>query len=88
VTGSYTLLKTEILAARWGAGGGDSAVPGGSGVDSQAGQLGFRVGFDRRGKASLNVSGVFRGSILDVEPTYGAAAASIATPAMRMWGSA
>jgi outer membrane receptor protein involved in Fe transport len=26
----------------------------------------------RRGKASLNVSGVFRGSILDVEPTYGA----------------
>ena len=34
----------------------------------------------RRGKASVNVSSVFRGSILDVEPTYGATAGLFRNP--------
>jgi len=72
VTGSYTLLKTEILALDGAPGVGTPPFQVGQELIRRPANSGSVSASIRRGKASLNVSGVFRGSILDVEPTYGA----------------
>ncbi len=72
VEGSYTLLKTEILALNGAPGLAQPPFQVGQELIRRPANSGAVTASIRRGKASINVSGVFRGSVLDVEPTYGA----------------
>ena len=72
VNGSYTLLKSEILSLNGDPGVGPRPFQVGQELIRRPANSGAIAASIRRGKASLTVSSVFRGSVLDVEPTYGA----------------
>jgi outer membrane cobalamin receptor len=74
VTGSYTALKSEILSLNGAPGVGTPPFQVGQELIRRPANSGTLTASVRRGKATLNVTGVFRGSVLDVEPTYGASA--------------
>jgi outer membrane cobalamin receptor len=80
VNGSYTLLKTEILSLDNDPGVGPTPFQVGQKLIRRPANSGAVTASVRRGQASFNVSGVFRGSILDVEPTYGATAGLFRNP--------
>ncbi len=71
VSGSYTLLKSEILSLR----GSDAAPapfqPGQELVRRPANSGALAASFTR-GKIAVDLTGYFRGSVLDVEPSLGA----------------
>jgi outer membrane cobalamin receptor len=73
VTGSYTLLETRILSLD----GSDHAAPPGYQVGQpltrRAKNAGSLVATVTRGRASLDLTGYFRGRALFEEPTLGAA---------------
>jgi outer membrane cobalamin receptor len=73
VTGSYTLLETRILSLD---GSDDAAPPGyqvGQPLTRRARNSGSLVATVTRGRASLDLTGYFRGRALFEEPTLGAA---------------
>jgi len=74
VNASYTALKTEIQSLNGDPGVGTPPFQVGQELLRRPASSGAITASVQRGKASVNVSGVFRGSILDVEPTYGATA--------------
>ncbi|HUP03313.1 MAG TPA: TonB-dependent receptor [Bryobacteraceae bacterium] len=71
---SYTALKTEILSLNGDPGVGNPPFQVGQELIRRPANSGALAASLRRGKATIDVTGVFRGSILDVEPTYGATA--------------
>jgi outer membrane cobalamin receptor len=72
IEGSYTLLRTEILSLDGGAGLAPAPFYVGQELIRRPRNSGSAlVSFHRR-RISASATGCFRGSILDVEPTYGA----------------
>jgi outer membrane cobalamin receptor len=80
VNASYTALQTEILSLSDAPGVGTPPFQVGQELLRRPANSGAITASVRRGKASVNVSSVFRGSILDVEPTYGATAGLFRNP--------
>jgi outer membrane cobalamin receptor len=80
VNGSYTLLKSEILSLNDDPGVGTPPFQVGQELIRRPENSGAITASMQRGKASLHVSSVFRGSVLDVEPTYGASAGLFRNP--------
>jgi outer membrane receptor protein involved in Fe transport len=80
VQGSYTLLKTEILALNGAPGTAQPPFQVGQELIRRPANSGALTASIRRGNASANLTGVFRGSVLDVEPTYGATAGLFRNP--------
>jgi outer membrane receptor protein involved in Fe transport len=72
VEGSYTLLQTEILSLDGGAGLAPAPFYVGQELIRRPRNSGSTlVSFHKR-RVSANVAAYYRGSLLDVEPTYGA----------------
>jgi outer membrane cobalamin receptor len=80
VNGSYTLLRSEILSLNDDPGVGPAPFTVGQELIRRPANSGAITASIRRGNASINVSSVFRGSVLDVEPTYGATAGLFRNP--------
>jgi outer membrane receptor protein involved in Fe transport len=72
VTGSYTYLNSEILSLNGAGNVAPSPFSVGQELLRRPGNSGTVTASFTRGKISANVEGYFRGSVLDVEPTYGA----------------
>jgi outer membrane receptor protein involved in Fe transport len=72
VNASYTLLKTEILSVDGGPGVAPPPFQVGQELIRRPANSGSVAASVRRGKIAANLTGVFRGSVLDVEPAYGA----------------
>jgi outer membrane receptor protein involved in Fe transport len=72
VSGWYTLLKSEILSLN----GSENLAPApfqvGQELLRRPANSGAVVAAFTRGKVGVDLTGYFRGSVLDVEPTYGA----------------
>jgi outer membrane cobalamin receptor len=80
VNASYTALQTRILSLNDDPGVGTPPFEVGQELIRRPANYGALTASVRRGKASITISGVFRGSILDVEPTLGAAAGLFHNP--------
>jgi outer membrane cobalamin receptor len=72
VTGWYTLLKSEILSLNGSANLAPAPFQVGQELLRRPANSGAVVAAFTRGKVTADVTGYFRGSVLDVEPTYGA----------------
>lgn len=72
VEGSYTGLKTEILSLDGAPGVTKPPFHVGQDLIRRPGRSGSFLASVQRGRVSANFSGVFRGSVTDVEPNYGA----------------
>ena len=70
---SYTLLQTEILSLNGAAGLAPTPFYVGQELIRRPRNSGSALVSFHRGRISANATGCFRGSVLDVEPTYGAA---------------
>ena len=73
VTGSYTLLRTRILSLDGSADAAPSGYRVGQPLTRRAANSGSLVATVTRGRASLDLTGYFRGRALFEEPTLGAA---------------
>jgi len=80
LTGSYTYLNTEILSLNGSANQAPSPFSPGQELLRRPANSGTVTASYTRGKISANVSGYFRGSVLDVEPSYGASAGLFQNP--------
>lgn len=80
LTGSYTYLDTAILSLN----GASNAVPApftaGQELLRRPAHSGALTASWSRGKLSANLGAYFRGSVLDVEPSYGASAGLFQNP--------
>jgi len=72
VEGSYTLLQTEILALNGAPGLAPTPFSVGQELLRRPRNSGSALVSFHKGRISANATGCFRGSVLDVEPTYGA----------------
>ncbi len=72
IEASYTGLKTEILSLNGAPGVAKAPYSVGQELIRRPAHSGSFVASVRRGRVSGNLTGVFRGSVLDVEPNYGA----------------
>jgi outer membrane cobalamin receptor len=72
VEASYTLLKTEILSVDGRPGVAPPPFQVGQELIRRPTNSGSVTASVRRGKVAANLTGGFRGSVLDVEPAYGA----------------
>ncbi|MGD0500763.1 MAG: TonB-dependent receptor [Bryobacteraceae bacterium] len=72
VEGSYTWLKTEILSLYGGPGVAQPPFYVGQELIRRPANSGSVTASLRRGKMGANLTGEFRGSLLDVEPAFGA----------------
>jgi outer membrane receptor protein involved in Fe transport len=72
VTGWYTLLKSEILSLNGSVNLAPAPFQVGQELLRRPANSGAVVATFTRGKVTADVTGYFRGSVLDVEPTYGA----------------
>jgi outer membrane cobalamin receptor len=81
VTGSYTYLNSEILSLNGSANQAPAPFSVGQELLRRPANSGTATASFSRGKISANVSGYFRGSVLDVEPSYGASAGLFQNPA-------
>jgi outer membrane receptor protein involved in Fe transport len=86
LAGHYTYLKTRILSLD----GAVNMAPGSFRVGQQLlrrpEHSGAAVASYARGRFSGNLTGYFRGSVLDVEPNWGASAGCSAIPGISTWG--
>jgi hypothetical protein len=73
--------------AEWFHGSRADSVFSGSGADPAAREFRLVRLTVSRGRVSANVTGYFRGSDLDVDPTYGASAGLYPAAALWTWGS-
>jgi outer membrane cobalamin receptor len=74
VTGSYTYLASEVLSLNGSTGLAPVPFSVGQELIRRPANSGSFVSTFSRGRVSANVTGYFRGSDLDVDPTYGASA--------------
>ena len=74
VTGSYTYLASEVLSLNGSTGLAPIPFSVGQELIRRPANSGSFVSTFSRGRVSANVTGYFRGSDLDVDPTYGASA--------------
>jgi outer membrane cobalamin receptor len=74
VTGSYTYLDSEVLSLNGSTGLAPIPFSVGQELIRRPANSGSFVSTFSRGRVSANVTGYFRGSDLDVDPTYGASA--------------
>jgi outer membrane receptor protein involved in Fe transport len=72
VEGSYTLLKTEILSLNGAAGLAPAPFHVGQELIRRPRNSGAALVSFHKGRVSANATGDFRGSVLDVEPAFGA----------------
>jgi outer membrane receptor protein involved in Fe transport len=72
ITGTYMRLDTSILSLDGSGGLAPTPFSVGQELTRRPADSGSAVATFTRGRVSANVSGYFRGSTLDVEPTYGA----------------
>lgn len=72
LAGSYTWLKSEILSLDGSSGVAPAYFRTGQELLRRPAHSGAVVSTFTRGKVSANVTGYFRGSVLDVEPNWGA----------------
>jgi outer membrane receptor protein involved in Fe transport len=72
VSGWYTLLKSEILSLNGSANLAPAPFQVGQELLRRPANSGAVVAAFTRGKVTADVTGYFRGSVLDVEPAYGA----------------
>jgi outer membrane receptor protein involved in Fe transport len=72
VEGSYTLLKTEILSLNGASGLAPAPFSVGQELIRRPRNSGSALVSFHRGRISANATGYFRGSVLDVEPAFGA----------------
>ena len=72
VEASYTGMKTEILSLNGAPGTAQLPYRVGEELTRRPAHSGSLLASVSRGRATANLSGVFRGSTLDVEPNYGA----------------
>ncbi len=79
VTGSYTYLKSEILSLNGSTLAEAPFTPGQELLRRPANSGEVVAGFTR-GRVTADLTGYFRGSVLDVEPTYGASAGLFQNP--------
>ncbi len=80
VTGTYTLLKSEILSLDGSSGLAPAYFRVGQQLLRRPEHSGTLVGSFARGRLSANLTGYFRGSALDVEPNWGASAGLFRNP--------
>jgi outer membrane receptor protein involved in Fe transport len=80
VTGSYTYLKSEILSLNGTSATAPTPFSVGQQLLRRPANSGEAVATFTRGKLAANLTGYFRGSVLDVEPTYGASAGLYRNP--------
>lgn len=74
VTGSYTYLDTEVLSLNGSTGLAPIPFSVGQELIRRPANSGSLVSTFTRGRVTANVTGYFRGSDLDVDPSYGASA--------------
>jgi outer membrane cobalamin receptor len=74
VSGSYTYLDSEVLSLNGSTGLAPIPFSVGQELIRRPANSGSFVSSFSRGRVSANVTGYFRGSDLDVDPTYGASA--------------
>jgi outer membrane cobalamin receptor len=74
VTGSYTYLDSEVLSLNGSTGLAPIPFSVGQELIRRPANSGSFVSTFSRGRVSANLTGYFRGSDLDVDPTYGASA--------------
>jgi len=79
VTGSYTYLKSEILSLN-GSSLAEAPFSPGQELLRRPANSGEAVAGFTRGRVTANLTGYFRGPVLDVEPTYGATAGLFQNP--------
>jgi outer membrane receptor protein involved in Fe transport len=72
VTGWYTRLKSEILSLNGSANLAPAPFQVGQELLRRPADSGAAVATFTRGKAAVDLTGYFRGSVLDVEPAFGA----------------
>jgi outer membrane receptor protein involved in Fe transport len=80
VTGSYTYLNSEILSLNGSSNSAPSHFQVGQELLRRPADSGAVTVAFTRGKISGGVSGYFRGSVLDIEPSYGASAGLFQNP--------
>jgi outer membrane receptor protein involved in Fe transport len=80
LTGSYTRLTTEILSMNGSANQAPTNFKVGQALLRRPGDSGSVTASFTRGKFSGGLSGYFRGSVLDVEPSLGASAGLFQNP--------
>ncbi|HWC99760.1 MAG TPA: TonB-dependent receptor [Candidatus Sulfopaludibacter sp.] len=80
VTGSYTRLNTDILSLNGASNQAPTPFSVGQALLRRPGDSGTVTASFSRGKFSGGVTGYFRGSVLDVEPSYGASAGLFQNP--------
>ena len=80
VTGTYTLLKSQILSLDGSSGLAPAYFRVGQQLLRRPEHSGTLVGSYARGRVSANVTGYYRGNVLDVEPNWGASAGLFRNP--------
>lgn len=86
LAGSYTLLDSEILSLNGSTGLAQQYYQVGEPLIRRARNSGTMVATFSRGRISADVTGYFRGKVLDVEPNYGASAGLFYNPGFANFG--
>jgi outer membrane cobalamin receptor len=86
LSGSYTLLDSEILSLNGSTGLAPAYFAVGQPLIRRPRHSGTMVAAFVRGKFSADVTGYFRGTVLDVEPNYGASAGLFNNPGFANFG--
>jgi len=86
LAGSYTLLDSEILSLNGSTGLAQQYYQVGEPLIRRPHNSGAMVATFSRGRISADVTGYFRGTVLDVEPNYGASAGLFNNPGFANFG--
>ena len=86
LAGSYTLLDSEILSLNGSTGLAQQYYQVGEPLVRRPRNSGTMVATFSRGRLSADVTGYFRGKVLDVEPNYGASAGLFNNPGFANFG--
>ena len=86
LAGSYTMLDSEILSLNGSTGLAQQYYQVGEPLIRRPRNSGTMVATFSRGRISADVTGYFRGKVLDVEPNYGASAGLFYNPGFANFG--
>ena len=86
LAGSYTLIKSETLSLSGSTGLAQQYFQVGQPLIRISHNAGTMVAAFTRGRISADVTGYFRGKVLDVEPNYGASAGLFYNPGFANFG--
>jgi len=86
LAGNYTLLDSEILSLTGSTDLAQTYFQVGEPLIRRAHNAGSMVAAFSRGRVSANITGYFRGKVLDVEPNFGASAGLFHNPGFANFG--